>query len=68
MDFYHHLYSQSSKPFDQVSKPLKEQFQNFGITKKHWEVIRQADLHTAPNGAKYVNPLNVYKMDHPLAS
>ncbi len=60
MDLYSLLHRESGKAFDGLSKELKHEFERFGITAKHWDTIRSAEPLTTRNGAKYVNPINVF--------
>lgn len=67
LDFYNYLHRVSAKSFDQLPDELKFEFSRFGISEEYWNVIRKTDPHEAGNGAKYVNPLNVFGADDKLA-
>jgi hypothetical protein len=66
LDLYHYLHQMSDKAFDQLPKELQSELSRFGIEGDYWDVIRKAEAHEAGNGAKYVNPMNVYNGDAKL--
>lgn len=52
---------QVGRNFNEVNPLLRAQFERYGITERHWEVIRRTPL-TDFEGVKYLNPTDVVEL------